>query len=82
MPKNASRPHRPETSLTGGGQAATQLTPMDIASIIGDTALCGIIPGGDTDTLSTEPAVPSTSQTKYSKILNDVEIIFPRTLSI
>ena len=76
--------HRPETSLTGGGQAATQLTPMDtrIASIIGDTALCGIIPGGDTDNLSTEPAVPSTSQTKYSKILNDVEIIFPRTLSI
>ncbi|KAK0154751.1 Nuclear apoptosis-inducing factor 1 [Merluccius polli] len=57
--------HRRETSLTGGGQAATQLTPMDtrIASIIGDTALCGIIPGGDTDTLSTEPAVPSTSQT-------------------
>ena len=38
-------------------------------------------PGGDTDTLYTEPAVPSTRHTKYSHILNDVEIIFPRTLS-
>ncbi len=57
--------HRHEISVTGGGQATTQLSPMDtrIASIIGDTALCGIIPHGDTDTLPTEPAVPSTSHT-------------------
>ena len=57
--------HRHEISATGGGQATTQLSPMDtrIASIIGDTALCGIITDGDTDTLPTQPALPSTSHT-------------------
>nr|XP_019967530.1 PREDICTED: E3 ubiquitin-protein ligase TRIM39-like [Paralichthys olivaceus] len=34
-----------------------------IASIIGDTALCGVIPDGDTDTLPSQQAVPSTSHT-------------------
>ena len=57
--------HRREVSLTGGGQATTEVSPMDthIASIIGDTALRGIIPDGDTDALPTEPAAPSTSHT-------------------
>ncbi|KAL7397176.1 hypothetical protein ABVT39_018001 [Epinephelus coioides] len=58
--------HRHKISATGGGQATTtQLSPIDnrIASIIGDTALCGIFPDGDTDTLPTQPAVPSTSHT-------------------
>ncbi|KAL7369752.1 hypothetical protein ABVT39_007767 [Epinephelus coioides] len=55
--------HRHEISAPGGGQATTtQLSPMDtrIASIIGDTALCGIIPDGDTDTAETQasPACP------------------------
>ena len=43
--------HRRETSATGGGQTTTELSPLDnpIASIIGDTALSGIIEDGDTD---------------------------------
>lgn len=66
--------YRQETTQTGGGQTTTQLSPMDtrIASIIGDTALCGIIPHGDTDTLPTEP-VPSTSHTA-GKIKSWVEV--------
>lgn len=56
--------HRQQITATGGGQTTTELTPMDtrIASIIGDTALNGIIPDGDTDSLPT--AVPSTSHTE------------------
>ncbi|KAL7383453.1 hypothetical protein ABVT39_011126 [Epinephelus coioides] len=68
--------HRHEISATGGGQATTtQLSPMDtrIASIIGDTALCGIIPDGDTDTLPTQPAVPLTSHTA-GKIKSRAEV--------
>ena len=43
--------HRRGTSATGGGQTNTELSPLDnrIASIIGDTALSGIIEDGDTD---------------------------------
>ena len=52
--------HRHEISATGGGQATTT---QDTHIAIGDTALCGIIPDGDTDTLATQPAVPSTSHT-------------------
>lgn len=68
--------HRQELSHTGGGQATTRLSPMDtrIASIIGDTALSGIIPGGDTDSLPTEPAVPATSHTA-GKIKSCAEVL-------
>ncbi|KAK0141104.1 Myb-related transcription factor, partner of profilin [Merluccius polli] len=68
--------HRHEISATGG-QATTQLSPMDtrIASIIGDTALCGIIPDGDTDTLPTQPAVPAVTlqETEAVEELGELE---------
>ncbi len=53
--------HKRDISASGGGQSTAELIPSDtcMASIISDTALCGNIEHGDTDTIATEQAWPS-----------------------
>nr|XP_055063042.1 nuclear apoptosis-inducing factor 1-like [Misgurnus anguillicaudatus] len=63
--------HRREISATGGGQTTTEISPLDsrVASIIGDTALSGIIRDGDTDAL--EQAGPSHTQTQVTPMVTE-----------
>ncbi len=66
LAKKCITAHRREMSVTGGGQTTMELSPLDnrIASIIGDTALSGIIKDGDTDALATQQAGPSNTESE------------------
>lgn len=72
-PKKRVTAHRREISATGGGQTTTEISPLDsrVASIIGDTALSGIIRDGDTDAFVPEQAGPSNTQTQVTLMVTE-----------
>lgn len=69
--------HRQSVSATGGGQGAPKLSPLEtrMASIIGETSVCGIVSEREGDTDMVVTGEPGKSLYSISALLNKIQII-------